>query len=509
MTRIFLLIALFVCSTAVMAQTGHTRGQNWCGTETNEQIMRDYSAFLSVQQRPGSTQLDTFMNFPIQIHVIGDANQNVRISQGTIISTICELNTRYQPVRFRFFLRGDIDYIYNNAWVVLPSKAVGDQIMLQYNVSRVINVYFSDLSQLPDPLCGYAYFPGTGPGTTFRQGGLFMGTNGNCSSNGNTTFAHEMGHFFQLLHPFQGTSDLNMFSPSFERVTRNPNEISPRLSANCTTAGDKLCDTPSDWIKDRWNCNVPQPIQKDINGDTLRPDPTLYMCYSDDACQNRFSPQQIALMRTTGNTTRAYLKSPPMEPFDTIITTTTNLEPANNTQLVNPQDFTLRWKKIDGAVSYAVRIARNPNFSAIDFETIVTGDTSFRYFSATGSKFIPNANYSWSVMPFNHAVLCTPFSSPFRFRTGFVGTQNLESEMGIYPNVLNTGETTNIQFKNPFSGYFSAQILDMNGRIVRTEAFEGQSQNQFSLGMFGLNAGIYLVKVQTEAGVMTQRVVVR
>ncbi len=493
-----------------MAQTGQTRGQHWCGTETNAQILQDYSAFLSVHQRPGSTQLDTFMNFPIQLHVITDANQTIRISQGTLISTICELNVKYLPVKFRFFLRGDINYIASSAWAALPSKSIGDQIMLQYNVNRVINVYFTDLSQLNPPLCGYATFPGTGPGTAFRQGGLFMGTNGNCSSNGNTTFAHEMGHYFNLLHPFQGTSSLNKFSPSFERVTRNPNEISPRLSANCTTAGDLLCDTRADWIGDRWNCNVAQPIQTDLNNDTIRPDATLYMGYSDDACQSRFSPQQIALMRNVSNTSRAYLKSPPMEAFDTILTTTTNLEPANNTQLVNPQDFTLRWSKINGATSYALRISRTPNFSTIDFEAIVTGgDTSYRYFTTAATKFIPNVNYSWSVLPFNHAVLCTPSSTPSRFRTGFVGTQNLDSEMGIYPNVLENGESTRIQFKNPMDGYFSAQIVDMNGRLVRTEAFEGQNQTQFSIGMFGMAPGMYLIKVQTEAGLMTQRIIVR
>ncbi len=492
-----------------MAQTGQTRGQHWCGTETNAQIMQDYAAFLSVQQRPGSTQLDTFMNFPIQLHVITDLNQTIRISQGTLISTICELNDRYAPVRFRFFLRGDINYISNNAWATLPSKTVGDQIMLQHNVNRVINVYFTDLSQLNPPLCGYAYFPGTGPGTTFRQGGLFMGTNGNCSSNGNTTFAHEMGHYFQLMHPFQGTSSLNKFSPSFERVTRNFNEISPRLNANCNTAGDQLCDTPTDWIGDRWNCNVAQPVQTDLNNDTIRPDATLYMGYADDACQSRFSPQQIALMRTTGNTSRAYLKSPPMEPFDTILTTTSNVEPANNTQLVNPQDFTLRWNKINGATAYAVRISRSPTFNTIDFETIVTGDTSFRYFVTGATKFIPNVNYSWSVKPYNHAVLCTPFSPATRFRAGFVGTQNLDSEMGIYPNVVQNGESTKIQFKNPMSGYFQAQVIDMNGRLIRTEAFEGQNQTEFTMGMFGMSQGLYLVRVQTEAGTMTQRVVVR
>ena len=109
MTRKILLFALLLWSTAAMAQTGQTRGQHWCGTETNAQIMQDYAAFLSVQQRPGSTQLDTFMNFPIQLHVITDLNQTIRISQGTLISTICELNDRYAPVRFRFFLRGDIN----------------------------------------------------------------------------------------------------------------------------------------------------------------------------------------------------------------------------------------------------------------------------------------------------------------------------------------------------------------------------------------------------------------
>ena len=119
--------------------------------------------------------------------------------------------------------------------------------------------------------------PNTGmPNDPLRQGAVYMGIA--CSGPGNTTLAHELGHFLNLPHPFDGTSG-QPAAVWAERVTRNPQEPPPRYSANCTTAGDRFCDPRADYRDNRWNCPDPSALL-DINADPFNPDETLYMSYS-------------------------------------------------------------------------------------------------------------------------------------------------------------------------------------------------------------------------------------
>jgi GEVED domain/Pregnancy-associated plasma protein-A len=66
----------------------------------------------------------------------------------------------------------------------------------------------------------------------------------NGQTDDNKTLAHELGHYFNLAHTFNSSTSTDILLR--ELVTRNTAETSPRISANCSTTGDYVCDTPAD-----------------------------------------------------------------------------------------------------------------------------------------------------------------------------------------------------------------------------------------------------------------------
>jgi hypothetical protein len=109
-----------------------------------------------------------------------------------------------------------------------------DAITAANNVNNAHNIYFS--------------------GSVGGAGGFSFGMTQNKVNNrtfilngqadDNKTLAHELGHYFNLAHTFNNADASTI--PNRELVTRNASEIAPRLSANCTTSGDFVCDTPAD-----------------------------------------------------------------------------------------------------------------------------------------------------------------------------------------------------------------------------------------------------------------------
>jgi PKD repeat protein len=141
---------------------------------------------------------------------------------------------------------------------------------------------------------GYATLP---PGGNPAYSGIVMAYDAfgdaatcGCTSldpqtNAGKTLVHEVGHYLSLYHTFQGG-------------------CAGMSSANCSTQGDKVCDTPP-VLGPSWGCPAgsntcnesPTDLPDDINN---------FMDYSDETCQTHFTPGQkgrmlaaIALYRAT------------------------------------------------------------------------------------------------------------------------------------------------------------------------------------------------------------------
>jgi PKD repeat protein len=127
---------------------------------------------------------------------------------------------------------------------------------------------------------GYAYFPFNNPVDGIVVLHNAFGTVGNLKSytNMNRTLTHEMGHFFGLYHTFHETTSCSS-------------------ETNCTTAGDRVCDTPPTILNASCSAPACSGTQQVAN----------YLDYTSQTCQDMFTEGQKTRMRTTLETQRTSL----------------------------------------------------------------------------------------------------------------------------------------------------------------------------------------------------------
>ena len=152
-----------------------------------------------------------------------------------------------------------------------------------------LNIWTADMSN--SGLLGYAQFPG---GAANTDGVVILHTSVGNTGNVNTpydlgrTATHEIGHWLDLLHVHQGG-------------------CSGLSSTNCTTGGDRVCDTPQ-------SANATFGCPGSVNTCTETPvnqvDMTMnYMSYVDDACMYMFSAGQKTRMQAVMTGSRSSLQT--------------------------------------------------------------------------------------------------------------------------------------------------------------------------------------------------------
>ncbi len=483
MKKILLLIGLVVTASLAVAQNN---GGQSCGTGPVPAAVKEFLKDIDYT----APATEDIINVPVTIHIVRPTGGGGSFSAARVLDGICNVNSRFASASMNFFIAGDIHFIDDSDLLNITNYQMTTNMIIQHNVPRTVNIYYTNLSAMS--LCGFAYYPNSGPGGSNNQGAVVMSFA--CSTPTGTTLAHELGHFFALPHTFDQTSDDPLDPFDAELVTRSTSEVLPRRNANCNTAGDYFCDTPSDFIGYRWACPTAA-FQTDLNGDRLRPDSSFYMSYANDICTNRFSEQQITAMRATlahANASRGYLLTPPMPNYAAITTTPVLISPANGDSNIAGNFAYFSWSSVPGATFYNFKIYQ---FGGILMDTLIQDTTHLNL----TTNIRANRTLEWEVRAMNPSSLCAPVSSRFTFKTGNYlassSKQLLDEKLKIYPTVLKPGET--IKLEGLEDGPLVVEFRDLSGKVIqRYETLVAEHYAELSVGYWP--AGIYLALIRQD-----------
>ena len=271
-------IHLFSTILLILISMGNLESQE-CGFQHTE---KDIERILELDAQPMKAIRSSSDQVPVTIHIITQSNQQGGIELAKVNNAIKSANEHFEQIKMEFSICGKVNYINNDRYYNLYNH---DQVNLyENNVPNTINIYFTNnvFSRDSNSLCGFAYFPGYYD---------VMVMNNSCVDNG-STFVHELGHYFNLLHTHDSRQGKEMVNGS-----------------NCSTTGDLICDTPADPIlssKVDNDCRY-FGIDRDANGDIYNPDTENLMSYSLKSCRNYFTPDQYTRMRKAFDYQRNYL----------------------------------------------------------------------------------------------------------------------------------------------------------------------------------------------------------
>lgn len=300
-TFIILIIVVLATMPAPKAQEISSRKQSKmreCGTTATAEdfeiamarIKRDRkNRELNLEAQEQEPPTDAPYYIPLTIHIVRNSKGNGGLALSALNRAMVDLNRLWQPVGVQFFIYGNIDYINDSTHYNLPGgdskaeQAARDALRLTNPVPNTVNVYFTNIDGLN--------------GQSSRSNKPIQGVLMNINAVGTiddpstpddneynpSTFAHEIGHYFDLFHTHETVYGVECPSAS-----------------NCVEAGDLLCDTPAD---PDLNDKADQACVYDNSAmtpagcsGTYNPPTKNIMSYSGRPCRDQFTGDQIKVI---------------------------------------------------------------------------------------------------------------------------------------------------------------------------------------------------------------------
>jgi len=217
--------------------------------------------------------------FSLRVHIADDVTGPVPFDTAAFREMVEYTNTMFEPICVSFeaceFLT-----VENYRYASHERNDASEQISIYGDPNR-IDIYVPVMDSVPTT-CGRA----TLNGIQMNPTSYVMVVN-YCISATGTTLAHELGHYFGLLHTHE---------------TSNGDELVD--GSNCETAGDGICDTPADpfvlgapitWTDPMDPCRfVFRGV--DANGQFYTPHTANVMSYYPSGCNCGFTYDQLTLM---------------------------------------------------------------------------------------------------------------------------------------------------------------------------------------------------------------------
>lgn len=476
-----------------------------------------YQHFLRHQSQYQSRRSTVEIFMPVTIHNVAQDNGTGRLGLAQILEQFCVLNTDYDSANIHYFINWPIRNINNSGFASHPDIVAGAQFMLQYKVPGTMNSFICASAA---GNCGY----------NMKYAGNIMAHS--CMSG--HTWSHEVGHYMNVQHPFLGwegkrwdaitptprqvRADYTNFHDSIvgrDTIIWDTLDVELTDRTNCLTSADHLCDTYSDYISYRWQCtgtnSISNELQTDPNGVQFRSEGNLIMSYSGDACQRRFSPDQITLGRAYINDNRQDHLWNQNPDRDTINTAVQYVSPINGA-IVPIGRNTMTWRAVPGATHYLVQIGRGTTFNVLLEEALVSDTTWTPNFSFANTPN-PTIRPRWRVKPVNAGYTCAPFSPIQIFEpstaSGIDGIDGSVEKVMLYPNPSGLNELVTLGCSSKFAQDATLSVYTITGQMLSQQQISlGEGENLIDIQTNLATKGVYVVRLATANGALTQRLLV-
>jgi Tol biopolymer transport system component len=213
---------------------------------------------------------------PVSVHIVRRSDGTDGISPLDVAQSMLDANNAFAGSGLTFCQFGEIIYIDSDAFYLnINTQTEIDALRSTAVILNTINVYFTENLALPGlPLCGISSF------TFGGVQGIVMANSCTSAGGNHSTFAHEIGHYFDLFHTHETALGVECTNGS-----------------NCGATGDLLCDTPADPTLGAANVNgqcayVGGGAGPCAGDGPYTPDPSNHMSYAPHACRINFSNQQ-------------------------------------------------------------------------------------------------------------------------------------------------------------------------------------------------------------------------
>ena len=386
-------IALTPCQ-SILAQTVPASGSFSCGinpltpAQAQALVKQGKQALQSKQATNGAFTAITYI--PIRPHIVRRSDGTGGLDMAGLNQQMAYVNSHYllNNLGIQFYFAGTTpDYIDNDEYYALfpyPEQAAVNG----RDATNSLNQYY--VYTTARGVAGYAYYPTDNLVTT--RSIIATGDGSQPYYLGNSIIPHELGHNFNLIHTFGSGNGTTLTD---ELVTRG-------AGANCTTAGDLICDTPADpYTTNNAGYNIfydghceyynPNSTVRDANGDPFSPLVPNIMSYYGTRCQRDFTPGQFdriqeGLALRQSHTT--YTLNAPAS----------NVNPVTNvTASLNSLSAVLTWQdNATNEMGYFIERSTSPNTDFLPIAGVAPNVTTF-----TDTQLLANTSYYYRIRPSN------------------------------------------------------------------------------------------------------------
>ena len=519
---LFTLLLIGVClPVSILAQTQNTANngplkvRGMCGStfEDNEIAKTRMLHNKKLMKNSAHTRTGVITWIPVRFHITATSTGSNRIDEMKVFEMLCGVNEDFLPLDIQFYVKdSEFKYINNNFANSDPRGVSSSGGPLQMQLSRnnendVIHIYTVDFITAQGGNQGQvlAYWD---PGFDW-----LVLRNDQISLENAETMSHELGHYFSLPHPFHGWDGEYWDEAIHGNPVNNINSPGGVLNeladgSNCTQAGDGICDTRANYgLGFGWDgCNYTGGV-KDPQGDLLDPQEENFMAYFL-GCGSEFTPEQTARILDD-------LANRPQLETDYVPNTNEVMGIANLVSPINEEVTPLfnvvqvDWDPVPGADYYFVEASRSTTFTQDPKWKFVKNGTSVEFEDLTANK-----KYYWRVLALSEGHNnCDPqWSQNQTFRTGTTtSVQDITSvkEWSIHPNPVTNDQQLNINLVTDISFDSKVVVYSISGQELKVIDHRFKAgESSLNLPIHDWSTGMYLVSIQTEEGVLNEKIVV-